>query len=161
MAAVGVLRLCLWLLQRGDRERPRRVLHLFGTQATETVEHILSELAKLPPDVVRVIRARWSRPQFFWTMANYIRSLPECAAEVNGCAIPAHIPVTVLSGAHQSPERMKEHAAIAAHSALGRHIVADESAHWIHLDQPELVVEAVREMVTGDRVIARDRRDRA
>jgi len=157
VAAVGLLRLCLWLLQRGDRERPRRVLRLFGTQATETVEHILSELAKLPLDVVRVIRARWSRPQFFWTMANYIRSLPKCAAEVNGCAIPAHIPVTVLSGAHQPPERMKEQAAIAAHSEHGRHIVADASAHWVHLDQPELVVEAVREMVEA----VQDRRDRA
>src|SRR5215472_11636063 len=160
VAAVGLLRLCLWLLQRGDRERPRRVLHLFGTQATETVEHILGELAKLPPGVTRVIRARWSRPQFFWTMANYIRSLPECAAEVNGCAIPAHIPVTVLSGAHQPRERLKEQAAIAARSEHGRHIVADASAHWVHLDQPKLVVEAVREMVEGDRVIARDRRDR-
>jgi pimeloyl-ACP methyl ester carboxylesterase len=157
VAAVGLLRLCLWLLQRGDRERPRRVLHLFGTQATETVEHILSELAKLPPDVVRVIRARWSRPQFFWTMANYIRSLPRCAAEINGCAIPSRIPVTVLSGAHQPPERMKEQAAIAAHSERGRHIVADASAHWVHLDQPELVVEAVREMVEAVKQRQRER----
>ena len=147
VASVGLLRLCLWLLQRGDRERPRTVLRLFGSQATETVEHILGELAKLPTDVTRVIRARWSRPQFFWTMANYIRSLPQCATEVTGCAIPAHIPVTVLSGAHQPPERMKEQAAIAAHSEHGRHIVADASAHWVHLDQPELVVEAAREMV--------------
>jgi pimeloyl-ACP methyl ester carboxylesterase len=157
VASVGVLRACLWLLQRGDRERPRRVLRLFGTQATETVEHILSELAKLPPDVVRVIRARWSRPQFFWTMADYIRSLPDCAVEMNGCAIPCHIPVTVLSGAHQAPERMQEHAAIATHSERGRHIVAGASAHWVHLDQPELVVDAVREMVEA----VQDRRDRA
>jgi pimeloyl-ACP methyl ester carboxylesterase len=41
---------------------------------------------------------------------------------------------------------LREHAAIAAHSQNGRHIIAQKGAHWIHLDQPELVVEAVTEM---------------
>jgi pimeloyl-ACP methyl ester carboxylesterase len=146
LAGLGVLRACLFLLQRGNREAPRGVLRLFGPQAFDTVERILRELAKLPPDVVRVIRARWSRPPFFWTMANYIRSVPECAAELDGCSIPPDVAVTVISGAHQPAERMQEHAAIAAHSLRGRHLVADESAHWVHLDQPELIVSAVREL---------------
>ncbi len=149
LASVGVLRACLWLLQRGHREAPRGVLHLFGAKATETVERILRELAKLPPDVVRLIRARWSNPTFFWTMAAYIQAVPRCAAELAGQAIPAQIPVTVLSGAHQPEVRLQEHAAIAARSARGRHLIAGESAHWIHLDQPELVAEAVREMVAA------------
>lgn len=146
LASVGVLRACLWLLQRGNREAPRGVLRMFGAQASETVERILRELAKLPPEVVRLIRARWSTPKFFWTMAAYIRSVPKCAAELQGHAIPARVPVTVLSGAHQPEVRLQEHAAIAAHSAHGRHVIADRSAHWIHFDQPELVADAVREM---------------
>jgi pimeloyl-ACP methyl ester carboxylesterase len=93
-----------------------------------------------------VIRARWSNPRFFWTMADYIRSLPRCSAETIARNFPAHLPVTVLSGAQQPPERLREHAAIAAHSLNGRHIIAEKGAHWIHLDQPELVVEAVVEM---------------
>jgi pimeloyl-ACP methyl ester carboxylesterase len=28
----------------------------------------------------------------------------------------------------------------------GRHLIAANSAHWIHLDQPELIVEAFSEM---------------
>jgi pimeloyl-ACP methyl ester carboxylesterase len=146
LASVGVLRACLWLLQRGNREAPRGVLRFFGTQATETVERILRELAKLPPEVVRLIRARWSTSNFFWTMAAYIQAVPRCAAELQGCVIPAQVPVTVLSGAHQPEVRLQEHAAIAARSAHGRHLIAGKSAHWIHLDQPELVAEAVREM---------------
>ena len=146
LAAVGVVRACLWLLQRGNREAPRGVLRMFGAQATETVERILRELAKLPPDVVRVIRARWSTPKFFWTMAAYIRSLPACAAELEGCSIPAELPVTVLSGAHQPPVRLEEHAAIAARSRSGKHVIAAKGAHWIHLDQPELVAQCFREM---------------
>jgi pimeloyl-ACP methyl ester carboxylesterase len=147
LARLGVLRFCLWLLQRGNPEMPRGVLAAFGAKAFETVERILRELAKLPPNVVRVIRARWSTPPFFWTMAAYIASLPRCAAELHGNPIPAEIPVAVLSGAHQPEVRLREHAAIAAHSLHGRHLIAGQSAHWIHLDQPELVLQAVREMV--------------
>lgn len=147
LAGLGVLRFCLWLLQRGSPEMPRGVLAAFGAKAFDTVERILRELAKLPPRVVRVIRARWSTPPFFWTMASYIGSLPRCAAELHRKPIPAEIPVTVLSGAHQPQVRLREHAAIAAQSLHGRHRIASQGAHWIHLDQPELVLEAVREMV--------------
>jgi pimeloyl-ACP methyl ester carboxylesterase len=151
LASLGVVRACLWLLQRGSREAPRGVLRTFGKEATVTVERILRELAKLPPDVVRVIRARWSTPKFFWTMAGYIRALPACAAELKGCTIPAEIPVTVLSGAHQPAARLDEHAAIAAHSQRAKQVIANKGAHWVHLDQPELVVQAVRELVEGMR----------
>jgi len=27
-------------------------------------------------------------------------------------------------------------------------VIATESAHWIHLDEPELVINSIREMVT-------------
>jgi pimeloyl-ACP methyl ester carboxylesterase len=151
LATLGVVRFCLWLLQRGNSAAPKSVLALFGPRATETVGRILRELLKLPPEAVRVIRARWSTPQFFWTMAAYIRSLPACAAELQRASFPADIPITVISGAHQPQARLDEHAAIAAHSVRGRHIIAEKSRHWIHLDQPELVVEAVREVVEAAR----------
>lgn len=147
VSALGVLRLCLWLLQRGNNAVPRRVLGSFGSNAKDTVERILGELAKLPPETVRLIRERWGHPKFFLVMARYIQSLPSCAAEVGGCEIPSHIPVTVISGAHQPEARQKEHKAMAAHALHGRHIVAAKSAHWVHLDEPELVVQAFQQMV--------------
>jgi pimeloyl-ACP methyl ester carboxylesterase len=147
LGALGVIRFCLWLLQRGNNAVPRRVLGLFGANAKDTVERILGELAKLPPETVRLIRERWSHAKFFWTMARYIQTLPACAAEVFRCDIPAQITVTVISGAHQPRVRMAEHKAIAARSVNGKHIIAANSAHWVHLDQPELIVEAFRAMV--------------
>jgi pimeloyl-ACP methyl ester carboxylesterase len=147
LSALGVLRFCLWLLQRGNNSVPRGVLSSFGSAASDTVQRILGELAKLPPNTVRLIRERWGHPKFFLVMARYIQTLPACAAAVSGCDIPPPIPVTVISGAHQPPVRMAEHMAIAAHSWHGRHIVADKSAHWIHLDQPELIVAAARDML--------------
>jgi pimeloyl-ACP methyl ester carboxylesterase len=147
LASLGVVRFCLWLLQRGKSGTPKAVLAAFGPKATETVGRVLAEIVKLPADSVRVIRARWSMPRFFWTMAGYIQSLPTCAAELRAYPLSAQVPVTVISGAHQPPVRLEEHAAIARHSIRGRHIVAEKSRHWIHLDEPEVVIQAVRDMV--------------
>jgi pimeloyl-ACP methyl ester carboxylesterase len=49
----------------------------------------------------------------------------------------------VLSGSHQPPASLTAHRALAT-----RHIVVDGSAHWIHLDQPSLVADAVLAVVT-------------
>jgi pimeloyl-ACP methyl ester carboxylesterase len=147
LASLGVVRLCLWLLQRGNPGTPKAVLAVFGPKATETVNRILRELLKLPPEAVRVVRARWSTPGFFWTMRDYIKSLPSCAAELQNQSLPADIPITVISGAHQPRVRLEEHAAIARHSVRGRHIMAEKSRHWIHLDQPDLVIQAVQDML--------------
>jgi pimeloyl-ACP methyl ester carboxylesterase len=156
LVALGVIRFCLWLLQRGNNTAPRRVVSVFGPQARETVERILRELAKLPPRTVRLIRERWGHPKFFLIMARYIQTLPACAAEVAGYEIPPSIPVTVISGAHQPGARMAEHQALAARSLRGRHIVAANSAHWIHLDEPELIVEAFREMAANSLISQRE-----
>jgi pimeloyl-ACP methyl ester carboxylesterase len=151
LASLGVVRFCLWLLQRGKSGTPKAVLAAFGPKAAETVGRILTEVLKLPADSLRVIRARWSTPRFFWTMAEYIKSLPSCAAELQNYPLPGQIPVTVISGAHQTRVRLEEHAAIAGHSFHGRYLVAKKSRHWIHLDEPEVVVQAVREMVESVR----------
>jgi pimeloyl-ACP methyl ester carboxylesterase len=144
LAALGVARFFLWLLQIGDRE-PSRSLRI-AARATQTSRRILSELTKLPLQVRRLIRVHWSSPKFFWTMANQIQSLPRCAREVAGCSIPPHIPVTVISGVQQPPDILASHAALANRSLQGKHIMASKSAHWIQFDEPELVVEAVREI---------------
>ena len=36
-------------------------------------------------------------------------------------------------------------------SSCGRHVVASDSGHWIHLDHPELVTGAIREVVATAR----------
>jgi pimeloyl-ACP methyl ester carboxylesterase len=147
LGGIGVVRFCLWLLlQRGNSTVPQRVLRLFGGKASETGQRIVGELAKLPPETVRLIRERWSHGRFFLTMSRYIQALPATSAEASRFQIPPHVPVTVISGAHQLPVRLAEHQAIAAYSLRGKHLIAEKGAHWVHLDQPELIVEAFRDM---------------
>jgi pimeloyl-ACP methyl ester carboxylesterase len=134
LARVGLVRLGLWALLRRGGGNAGPVLGL-----SPDMRRIAGEMAKLPPDLVPVLRARWSEARFFTGMAAYIRSLPACAAEAARHPIPAGLPVTVLSGAHQPPELLAAHKALAT-----RHVVVDGSGHWIHLDRPDLVADEIR-----------------
>jgi hypothetical protein len=48
-------------------------------------------------------------------------------------------------------EHRQDHATIAALSQRGKHIIAERSGHHVQLDEPQLVVSAVREIVTAVR----------
>jgi hypothetical protein len=52
-----------------------------------------------------------------------------------------------ISASNLSEHRRALQDALARRSTRGRHIVAHASGHWIPLDEPGTVVEAVREMV--------------
>lgn len=136
LASVGAVRLGLWLLMRRKGNKPGPI-----SRFSATLRRIRFELRKIPADTLPRVCAHWSRPEFYWSMARYLKALPACAAAAN-IPLPNHLPVVVLSGAHQPPERLAEHAAIAT-----THIIAQGSGHFIHLDEPELVVDAVRQIV--------------
>jgi pimeloyl-ACP methyl ester carboxylesterase len=143
LASFGLARLGLWgLLRRGGGDAGP----LLGLSAT--LRRVAGEVAKLPPESVRLLRTRWSEPRFFRELAASVLSLPACAAEVAGATVTAAVPVVILSGAHQTAERLRVHEALAT-----RHVVVDGSAHWIHLDRPELVAWLVLEtaMLAGRR----------
>jgi hypothetical protein len=58
------------------------------------------------------------------------------------------LPVTVLTAGKNPPLPENEIRAIGPDAC---HIVARMSGHWIHFDEPELVVNAVRELVDAAR----------
>ncbi len=135
LACFGVVRLGLWLLLLRTKDTPGPI-----SRFSQTLQRIRFEVRKIPRELLPLIRAHWSRPGFYRAMASYLKALPACARAVSSCPIPPRIPVTVLSGAHQPPERLAEHVSTAT-----RHLIATQSAHFIHLDEPELVVQAIRE----------------
>ena len=135
-AVFGVVRLGLWGLLRRGPGNPGPLLGL-----SPTLRRIASELGKLPADAIAPLKARWSEPRFFVELARSIGAMPACAEEADRQLVPAGLPVTVLSGAHRPPEYRHAHDAFAT-----RHLVVDGSAHWIHLDQPALVADAILEV---------------
>jgi pimeloyl-ACP methyl ester carboxylesterase len=111
------------------------------------ISRLVGEVSKMPPETWPMVRAHWCQTKSFQGLGNYLESLPASAAEADAFTEPGGIPVIVLSAANSTPEQLREREALARRSPHGRHIMAAKSGHWIQLDEPELVVEAIREMV--------------
>ena len=108
------------------------------------IHRITQEVGKMPREVWPVVAAHWSRPSFYAGMRSHIMSIPDTVKEMHQ-AEPIHkIPVRVLTPGKSEP---------LSESGLRRigtnveQVIAEASEHWIHLDEPELVISAIRELV--------------
>jgi pimeloyl-ACP methyl ester carboxylesterase len=154
LARIGVVRGCLALLTGGAPGAPRTFVRMLGPRALRTLEHLVGEVRKLPPDIHPVVQALWCDPKCFRGMAEHLGALGVMGDAAARVTTLGEMPLTVLSGSDQPAEILAQHGDIARLSPLGRHVVAAKSGHWIHLDEPDLVVEAVRE-ICGRRPIPR------
>jgi len=147
LARVGVVRACLALLAGGTPGIPRRVVRVFGPTAARTLERLVGEVRKLPPDLHPVVQALWCQPKCFRAMADHLAVLEETTAAVDLVVSLADLPLVVISSGDQTPDTLERHRHLALRSSRGRHLVATNSGHWIQFDEPDLVVTAIRDMV--------------
>lgn len=147
MAHLGVVRGCLSLLTGGAPRVPKTLIRGLGPVATAKLHHLVDEVRKLPPDVHPLVQEHWCQPKCFRAMADHLRVLREAANFVGGLgALPA-VPLVVVSSGQLPAERIAEHRQLARLSAEGRHVVAARSGHWIQFDEPEVVVDAIRDVM--------------
>ncbi len=144
-----MVRASLALLTGGHPGAPRAFVKLLGRRAAGTLERLVGEVRKLPPDLYPAVQAHWSQPKCFHAMGEYLRVLDDEAATIAAVATPPEIPVVVISGGHQPPSEIAAHQRLAAVSPRGRHLVAEKSGHWINFDQPDVIVDAVRTLVAA------------
>lgn len=150
LAHLGVVRGCLALLTGGVPGAPRSFVKIFGPTAARTLERLVGEVRKLPPDIHPVVRMLWCQPKCFYAMADHLSVLAREASSMAALAPPRDVPVVVISGGDQPPEQVAAHRRLSECSDAGRHVVAARSGHWILFDEPGLIVEAIRDLcVTG------------
>lgn len=144
-ARIGVVRFFLSLLLAGNRLLPRMAAKAWSGRASEVTDRIAGQVRKMPADTWPLVAAHWRHPKSFEGMARHFDSLPESIQEMMK-ADQVAVPVTLLSGKlNQHPVDPKDHAQrISPHTRL---IVAEQSGHWIQLDEPHLVVKAIREVI--------------
>jgi pimeloyl-ACP methyl ester carboxylesterase len=147
LASAGVVRACLRLLAGGSTAVPRGVSRMFGSEAARFLGRMVGEVQKLPQEVWPAVQAHWSQPKSFVSMADHLSALTRSAAEIAAYGSLGDIPLVVITAASQPDACRAEHQQIAALSTHGRHVLAGAGGHWVHLDEPELVVEAIREVV--------------
>ncbi len=138
LARFGVVRLALASLVAGSRKWPRLFARASAGKGATVIANLISEVQKLPPKVWPIIRMHWCLPKCFQAMASYLEMLPANAATAADSQIPSHIPVIALcSDYHGAKEECPER--------IYRPITG--CGHWIQLDRPDLVTEAIRDVL--------------
>jgi pimeloyl-ACP methyl ester carboxylesterase len=84
-------------------------------------------------------------------MADHLRVFEEATALASQFPPLRHVPLVVISSGDQPPTVFAAHQALVQMSLHGRHILASKSGHWVQFDEPELVVEAIRNVVEASR----------
>lgn len=147
LAKLGVVRFSLTLLVHGARLLPKAVGRFASGGANPAMERWIGQVKKMPPETWPAVRAHWSVPKTYFSMASHLKNLPESVSQYDPDEYPPYVPLTILSAESAAPSAVAEHHADAMRSLVGEHCVVAGSGHWIHLDQPEVVVDAILRLV--------------
>lgn len=124
------------------------------------------DASKVPPDMLAVYRALGNKsPRAILTSASELKAVMEAHAEVRALRINSlgDIPLIVIrhgqTQAQMTPEltelveetNVRLQAELARQSSRGKLIVAENSGHNVPVDQPELIVQAIQEVVLAGR----------
>jgi pimeloyl-ACP methyl ester carboxylesterase len=146
LSYLGIPRALLGLLIGGSPAAPQRFSRLFGETAAQTLARLVGEVRKLPAETYPLMQMFWSEPRCYNAMADYLAALERDGAAIAQVVSPPEIPTVVISSGNQPAEHIEMQRRLAEASQAGRHIIAARSMHWVQLDEPELIVAAVREL---------------
>jgi pimeloyl-ACP methyl ester carboxylesterase len=149
-ARLGVARAVTVLVRLGQLGLARGLVKLTSRgRLSRQDEAILAPIWKLPPEVRPVLAQFWTKPQFFEALGSQIGSISVSAAEVLEATAGGFgdLPVVTISSTYPGEYRLRQQDRLAQLSTRGRHIRASNSGHWIPLDQPEVVIDAVSDLL--------------
>jgi pimeloyl-ACP methyl ester carboxylesterase len=76
-------------------------------------------------------------------MRSHVEAVPATVLEMQNAEPIRNIPVLVLTPGDSAPLSDEQLARI---GNSVQQVIAQARAHWVHLDQPDLVVDSIREM---------------
>lgn len=147
LARMGVVRFALTRLTSGSQRLPGLLGKVFAGRGAGTANRLVGEVRKIPREHWPSVAAHWSEEQSFRTMADYLENLPPSVNQLDETATLDDLPVIVLSSGNTSPQGLAEHARDTALSSRGEHIVVPGAGHWINLDAPDVIADAIRRML--------------
>jgi pimeloyl-ACP methyl ester carboxylesterase len=146
IARFGLARLAVTSLLCRTGKISSQLAGAAGNGGRHVLARVTDEVGKMPREVWPIVAAHWSRPGYYAGMRSHVEAVPDTVREMHD-ADPIHeIPVLVLTPGKSTPlseERLRQ---------IGdnvQQVIAHDSAHWIHLDEPDLVIDSIREMVTA------------
>ncbi len=120
-------------------------LFIRATGGHHVLERLTSELNKMPPTVWPIVAAHWSTPAFFRGMTAHIEGVPGTVTEMLDAKPIVGVPVLLMTPGQ--PKAISE-TALQKIGPDAKQLIAEKGGHWLHLDEPELVIEQIREMMT-------------
>lgn len=118
------------------------LIRLAGRHGNHLAGRLDTEIGKMPPEIRPSIAAHWSSPRFYRGLLAHLNAVTATAKQMSQPEAIGELPVTILTPASAEPMLNMEQ-----YGPLSRHIVARQSLHWIHLDEPELVVQIILDTV--------------
>ena len=147
LARLGVVRFALWLTAAGGRRLPKLIARASAGGGNSAIDRLMGEVRKLPPEVWPILRAHWGQSKTFLSMAAHLESLPAAASAAQNMTLPPNIPLTILSAANALPSELAERESWARQSVRGCHTQLTGCGHWLHLELPDAVTAAIRDLV--------------
>jgi pimeloyl-ACP methyl ester carboxylesterase len=144
IAQCGLARLALTSLFCRSGKLSGWLISAIGPSGRHVMARVTHEMGKIPKKIWPMVVAHWSKPYFYVGLREHIASIPETVKEMDAAEPIRGIPVTVLTPGKSTPlteECLRR---------IGNHVqqkIAPASTHWIHLDEPALVIDAIRSMV--------------
>jgi pimeloyl-ACP methyl ester carboxylesterase len=146
IAQLGLARLAVTSLLCRSGRIAGRLARAAGEGGKHVLGRIKREVGKMPREVWPLVAAHWSRPGFYAGMRSHVAAVPETVQEMRDSEPIRGIPVLVLTPGNSSP--LSEDCLRRIGDKV-QQVIAPASAHWIHLDEPRLVIDAILEMVTA------------
>jgi pimeloyl-ACP methyl ester carboxylesterase len=146
IARIGLARIAVTSLLRSDGWLWNRLASITSKGPQHVLARVRDEIRKLPVEIWPLMAAYWSRPEFYRGMHEHLAAVPQTVREMMDAGPICGIPVLVLTPDSSTPlseETLRQ---------IGddvRQVIVAGTAHWIHLDQPDVVVEAIREAVNA------------
>jgi pimeloyl-ACP methyl ester carboxylesterase len=122
----------------------RSISRSAGTNAQLVFERITGEITKMPREVWPIIAAHWCATGPYHGLAAHLRDIPATVREMQETNPIAGIPVLLLTAGDAKPLSSEAVHRIAPDA---RQVIAQRSGHWVHLDEPDLVLETIRGML--------------
>jgi pimeloyl-ACP methyl ester carboxylesterase len=143
IAHFGLARLAVTSLLCRSGRMAEKLAGIGGDRGMHVLGRIKGEVGKMPQEVWPMVAAHWSRPGYYAGMRSHVEAVPDSVREIQSAEPIRGIPVLVLTPGQSSPLNDDCLRKIGDNV---KQVIAPASAHWIHLDEPQLVIESIREM---------------
>jgi pimeloyl-ACP methyl ester carboxylesterase len=143
-ARFGLARVAMTSLLRRSGRLSRVLGRVGGGGGQYVFDRVTCEVGKMPREVWPVVAAHWSSPKFYRGLRAHLRGVPGSVVEMHEAEPIEGIPVLLVTAGDAEPLGKEGLRRI---GSTARQIVAEKSGHWVHLDEPDLVLEAIRGMI--------------